>query len=70
MKRWIAEEALLQQPEMPDFHKPATGSGGSIIGLLEVGTLKVERSLQVDFLFAKHPWLRKEAIQTRKQMNA
>mmetsp|Transcript_3353 Transcript_3353/g.8358 ORF Transcript_3353/g.8358 Transcript_3353/m.8358 type:complete len:704 (+) Transcript_3353:85-2196(+) len=39
------EEALLQQPEMPDFHKPATGSGGSIIGLLEVVESDFSKSL-------------------------
>mmetsp|Transcript_14844 Transcript_14844/g.34968 ORF Transcript_14844/g.34968 Transcript_14844/m.34968 type:complete len:700 (-) Transcript_14844:97-2196(-) len=30
------ESALLQQPEMPEFHKAATGAGGSIIEILEV----------------------------------
>eukprot|EP00403_Amphidinium_massartii_P026043 CAMPEP_0178402504 /NCGR_PEP_ID=MMETSP0689_2-20121128/16877_1 /TAXON_ID=160604 /ORGANISM="Amphidinium massartii, Strain CS-259" /LENGTH=699 /DNA_ID=CAMNT_0020023409 /DNA_START=30 /DNA_END=2129 /DNA_ORIENTATION=- len=31
-----ASEALLQQPEMPEFHKAAAGAGGSIIEILEV----------------------------------
>mmetsp|Transcript_44968 Transcript_44968/g.104032 ORF Transcript_44968/g.104032 Transcript_44968/m.104032 type:complete len:699 (-) Transcript_44968:38-2134(-) len=30
------EPALVQQPEMPDFFKPAAGAGGSIVEILEV----------------------------------
>mmetsp|Transcript_29933 Transcript_29933/g.69032 ORF Transcript_29933/g.69032 Transcript_29933/m.69032 type:complete len:704 (+) Transcript_29933:89-2200(+) len=39
------EPALVQQPEMPEFFKPAAGAGGSIIEILEVIASDFTKSL-------------------------